>query len=224
MERPGFGLFLDKAKWSHDGDNDFLFFTNYAELYNVIYGAVLTPAAAQYTDLAFQRLPDCREQQGSVPSECVYSYSDDNGYFGFSNRTLLFEPSWLGDRDYVFSHIVSYDEDCKDKGDCLVNNVYALLDAVREKTAGYQLGQEEKSQGIDWETALPDIIDLGAQFIQGLLPIDEQDEFIGQMSLMTSASELWGAAESTAPYVVRYHDNGEYVYKARLYPRRQLQF
>ncbi len=224
MERPGYGLFLHKAKWNHDGDNDFWPFTNYAELYNVLYGAILTPTKAQHADLGFQRLPDCREQQGIEPSECVYSYSDDNGYFGFSDRTLLFEPSWLGDRDYVFSHIVSYDEDCKDKDDCLVNKVYALLDAVREKTAGYQPSEAEKSRGISWETVVPDLIDLGAQFIQALLPIDDQDEFIGNVSLLESASELWGATESTAPYVVRYHDNGEYVYKVRLYPRRQLRF
>lgn len=224
MERPGYGLFLHKAKWSHDGDNDFWPFTNYAELYNVLYGAVLTPTAAQHAELGFQRLPDCREQQGIEPSECVYKYTDDDGYFGFSDRTLLFEPSWLGDRDYVFSHIVSYDEDCKDNGDCLVNNVYALLDAVREKTAGYQPSAEEKSEGITWENVVPDLIDLGAQFIQALLPVDDQDEFIGTMSLLESASDLWGAAESTAPYAVRYHDNGEYVYKVRLYPRRQLRF
>lgn len=224
MERPGYGLFLHQAKWSHDGDNDFLFLTNYAELYNVLYGAVLTPAEAQYTELGFQRLPDCREQQGVTPSECVYSYSDDNGHFDFSNRLLLFEPSWLGNLDYVFSHIVSYDEDCKDEGDCLVNNVYALLDAVREKASGYQPSPEEKSRGISWETVVPDLIDLGAQFIQALLPIDDQDEFIGQMTLLQSGSELWGTAESTSPYIKRYHDNGEYIYKARFYPRRQLRF
>ena len=223
MEKPGYGLFLEKAKWTHDGDNDFVF-ANTAELYNVIYGAVLTPTKAEHADLAFQRLPDCREQQGVPPSECVYSYNEDDGYFYFSNHTLLFEPSWLGERDYIFSHIVSYDEDCKDENDCLVNKVYDLLDAVREKATTYAPTEAEKENGISWETLAPDLIDLGAQFIQALLPIDDQDEFIGQMTLLEGAASLWGAAESTWPYINRYHDNGEYVYKARLYPRRQTRF
>lgn len=224
MERAGYGLFLERAKWNHDGDDDFWPFTNDAELYNVLYGAVLTPTAAEYSDIAFQRLPDCREQQGTPPSECVFEYNEDDGYFGFAGKTLLFEPSWLGDRDYVFSHIVSYDEDCKDEDDCLVNKVYDLLDAVRGKTAGYQPSDAEKSAGISWETVVPDLIDLGAQFIQALLPIDDQDEYIGQATLLNSASELWGAAEPTAPYIIRFHDNGEYVYRTRLFPRRAVKF
>ncbi|NQW30590.1 MAG: hypothetical protein HQ472_08765 [Ignavibacteria bacterium] len=219
MELPGVGYHLKSINYAYDGDLDFIL-PNYGETYQVVYGANLAVEKAHHTDIGFKRIPDCREQQGTPVEECTIPHSDKNGPQEYSEKLLWVEPYWMDYKDLAYIHIVSYDEDCKDKNDCLVNNVYDLLDEVRERVESYQV--EDKKGEVDWRTVLPDVIALGSRLIQGLLPIDEQDEYLGEGTHLAGAGNGWGVITSTAPYITLKHPNTTYTLIGKLYVSRMV--
>lgn len=218
MELPGVGVILDRVELAWDGDNDFAFFENNGEIYHVSYGGIFGMDAVHGTDVAMQRQPNCAAQQGTNIGECTYSQSDKDDPMNMGEHLLLIEPYGMDLQDLVGLHIETWDEDCKDEGDCFVNRVNDLLDYVTEQAnlQGSSASEEGSSLG------LSDLVALGAKFIQVLLPPDEQDQPLGEANITADIGSLWSAArEGTGRYTL----HGQYVtYHMRtlLYPRKRV--
>lgn len=214
IELPGIGYHLKSIDYAFDGDVDFIL-PNYGETYQVVYGANMAADRAYQTHIGFKRIPDCREQQGDPVGECTIPHSDKNGPQLYGEKLLWIEPYWMDKRDKAYVHIVSYDEDCKDKNDCLVNRVYDLLDEVRERAESYQ--SKDKTDAVEWRTVIPDLINVGARFIQGLIAPDDQDEYLGEFTHFAGMETLWGMNAATSPNLVFKHPNSTYTLIGRLY-------
>ena len=220
LELPGFGLQLTDITYKYDGDPDFWFFENDGEIYHVAYGANLGVDKARYTDVGFARIPDCSEQQGVPPGDCTLPHSDKDGPQGYGDKLLWMQPFWMDRNDLAWWHVSTYDEDCKDETDCLVNRVDDILDRVREEVDALESGGGMEE--LDWPALIPGLIRVGSELIQALLPPDEQDQHIGQGTFLQSASNLWGARSGLAPYVILHDSGAKYRLKARLFVNKSV--
>lgn len=218
IELPGYAVQFDRLHLRFDGDNDFIF-ENDGEIYHAVYGGILGSRQAYRTGEAFQRIPSCAVQQGTVPDECTIDHSDKDPAPDYGMRMLVFEPAWLDGADYAFVNLITYDEDCKDRGDCFVNNVYELLGRVRDRMGSHQ-GSDDGS--LDWERLLPDIIRYGADFIAGLLPVDDQDTFLGEATFVTNRSTYYGTRQGSTEVLPALHV--AYQIRKRFYPRAAVLF
>lgn len=218
MEIPGLGVILDKVELAWDGDNDFLFFENNGEIYHVSYGGIFGLDKIHGTDVAMQRQPNCSAQQGTTTGECTYSQSDKDAPMNMGEHLLLIEPHGMDLQDIVGLHIESWDEDCKDQGDCFVNRVNDLLDYVTEQAE--LKGTESSESGSSF--GFTDLVALGAKFIKVLLPPDEQDQPLGEANLTADLNTLWSAIKEGNG---RYALHGQYVtyhMRSLLYPRKRV--
>lgn len=222
LEKTGVAVNLEEGDWGYDGDWDFIW-DNHGELYHVVYGAALESSDVSMTS-AFRRIPRCDEQRKPVPDNCTVEWDDSDPAYRFGGEELFFEPYWLADHTALWTRIASYDEDCRSDDNCLVNNVSAILKEVRERLESYEADEEDKTPESlrDWETILPEVISLGARLIDGLLPIEDQDYFLGAGSVVLGGGTLWGARTQTPPYTTASSDNATYKFKTRLYPRKAV--
>lgn len=222
IEKTGVSVNLETGDWGYDGDWDFIW-DNHGELYHVVYGAALGAKGASMTS-AFKRIPRCEEQRKPVPDNCTVEWDDSDDPYQFGGEELFFEPYWIPDNEALWSRIASYDEDCRSEDNCLVNNVSSILQEVRTRLESYEADDADKNPKSlqDWETILPEVISLGAQLINGLLPIEDQDYFLGAGSCFLTGGSLWGARSPTAPYTVVSSDNATYTFKTKLYPRKAV--
>lgn len=219
MELPAYGLFLRDITYDFDGDNDFIFANN-GEIYHVMFGGDLAHEKIYASSTAFKRVPDCSEQQGVTPGECTLEHSDKDGPQKYNDMMLWMQPFWMDRTDHAWWYVSTYDEDCKDENDCFVNRVHDLLDIAREKAETYNKKNEDGS--IDWESAIGDIIDLGTRFIQGLLPVDEQDDHLGYGNFIETAGNWWGVKTATYPKFMLDHSNTRYHLRPRLFTLRSV--
>lgn len=206
VELPAYSLRLHEVEFEYDGDADFILEFD-GEVYHALYGGDIGDKNVYSIDQAFARLPNCAEQQGVPPGECTLPHSDKDGPQGYGDMLLWIQPNWMGRTDIAWWHAATYDEDCKDEDDCLVNRVADLLGLAKEE-AKKIVAKETKS---DLYGALAE---LGVGFIQALLPADEQDENIGYGTFLVSGDEMWGARRSTKYYEIG-NENATY----RLIPR-----
>lgn len=222
IEKTGVSVSLEEGDWGYDGDWDFIW-DNHGELYHVVYGAALGAKGASMTS-AFRRIPRCDEQRKPVPDNCTVEWDDSDPPYQFGGEELFFEPFWIPDNEGLWTRIASYDEDCRSNDNCLVNNVSSILQEVRTRLESYEADDADKNPKTlqDWETILPEVISLGARLIDGLLPIEDQDYFLGAGSCILTGGTLWGAQSQTAPYTVVTSANATYTFKTRLYPRKAV--
>ncbi len=219
MELPAYGLLLRDATYAYDGDWDFIF-PNKGEMYHVTYGGNLGWEKAHEVNTAFRRLPDCREQQGVVPGECTLPHSDKDGPQRYGDMMQWMQPHWMDHTDLAWWQISSYDEDCKDENDCLVNRAQDLLDMLKEKIGEY--GSEDPEAPVLWPSILPDLLQLGTEFIQDLLPPDDQDDHVGYGTFLTNNGDWWGIRSATSPLVVLDQSNTRYRLLARFFLQRAV--
>lgn len=214
MELPAYGLFLREITFGFDGDNDFIFANN-GEIYHVMFGGNLAQEKIYGISTAFKRVPDCSEQQGTPPGECTLEHSDKDGPQRYNDLLLWMQPLWMDRTDLAWWYVSSYDEDCKDEGDCFVNRVQDLLDMAREKAENY--GSDEGDGNL-----IGDLIDLGTQFVKALLPPDEQDYHLGYGNFVESAGNWWGVKTATYPRFMLEHSNAKYHLRPRLFTQRSV--
>lgn len=214
MEIPGFGLRLQRADIEYDGDWDFWPFVMKGEIYNSIYGGNLAVDGAHHTSTAFTRLPVCAEQQGSA-GECTIAYSDDEGSLGYGDRIMWQQTMWMDGLDKAWWMMTTWDEDCKDDNDCLVNRMDDVIDIVKRGVDAYA-GTASKGD-LDWNASLPELIKAGADLIAVLLPPDEQDEFLGEGTFLEDIGTYWGMRSAQAPRIVVDHENIRYHLRGQWY-------
>jgi hypothetical protein len=220
MELPGFGLQLRDVTYAYDGDPDFWFLENDGEIYHATYGANLGHDKARHADVGFSRIPDCSEQQGVTTGECTLPHSDKDGPQGYGDKLLWLEPHWMDRKDFAWWHISTWDEDCKDENDCLVNRIGDILNTLREETARHE--STDRTKSVSWSTVIPGVIRLGADMIQALLPPDEQDQHLGQGTFAATAYDLWGTKTAKGSFVVLDESPTRYRLRARLFVNKSV--
>jgi hypothetical protein len=215
MELPGYSLSLKSINFAYDGDWDFWPFENNGEIYLAMYGGDLAMHKALMTESAFQRIPDCRDQQGTVPDECTIEQSDKHNPLDLGNHLLWIQPYWMDLKDYVWFYGAAYDEDCKDERDCWVNRMAEVIYKVRDRADQYQ--SSDRKVNLDWPTLIPDLIAVGAEFLGTLLTADEQDDYLGQVTFLEASDTWWGMNRSTAPIFYVEHPNVRMTLEGRFY-------
>lgn len=218
MEAPGLGLILDAVELSWDGDNDFAFFENNGDIYHVSYGGVFGIDKLHGADVAFQRLPRCDVQQGANIGECTFEQSDKDDPMNMGEHLMLIEPFGLDLKDVIGMHIETWDEDCKDKGDCFVNRVNDLLDYVTDQVDSKESANTDNGSSF----GLTDIVKFGAQFMKTLLPPDEQDQPLGEANLVADLSSLWSATKGGVGRYSLFGQNVTYHMRTLFYPRLRV--
>ncbi|MBI2794964.1 MAG: hypothetical protein HYX66_09995 [Ignavibacteria bacterium] len=215
MELPGYSLSLKSINFAYDGDWDFWPFENYGEIYLAMYGGDMAAHKALMTESAFQRIPDCREQQGTVPDECTIEHSDKHNPLDLGNHLLWIQPYWMDLKDYVWFYGAAYDEDCKDERDCWVNRMAEVIYKVRDRADQYK--STDRKVNLDWPTIIPDLIAVGAEFLGTLLTPDEQDYYLGQVTILEGSATWWGMNRSTVPIIYAEHPNVRMTLEGRFY-------
>lgn len=219
MEVPGFGMKLRSIKLHNDGDWDLWPFVNRGEIYHAAYGGNLTPRRALLTDHGFTRMPSCNEQQGSI-GECTTLHGDTDGPLSFGDHALWLQTSWMGLADLAWVRLSTWDEDCKDENDCLVNRMGDVIDSLRVRVAKYNVPIEMAA--LDWKALIPDLIKTGVDIIDALVVPDEQDDFLAECSVLEDSQTLWGMRNSQAPFMSRYHENADYEFRGQWYTARAV--
>ncbi|MCX6140882.1 MAG: hypothetical protein NTX15_08660 [Candidatus Kapabacteria bacterium] len=219
MELPGFGLRLREADIAFDGDWDFWPFENSGEMYHAMYGADLATNAALLTTQGFKRIPDCGQQQGSQ-GECTDEHSDKDGPLSFGDKVAWLQTAWMGESDLAWWSMSTWDEDCKDENDCLVNRLGEVVDKLKKRADQYGSGQSEKD--LDWKSILPDLVKTGADIIGALLPPDEQDDHLGEASILEDHQSLWGMRTAIAPRIEARNENITYRLRGQWFVSRSV--
>ncbi|HLP28928.1 MAG TPA: hypothetical protein VK147_09835 [Candidatus Didemnitutus sp.] len=219
MELPGLGLRLRDATFAFDGDWDFWPFENNGEVYHAMYGADLAEDAALLTTQGFARIPDCGQQQGAQ-GECTTEHNDKGAPLNFGDKVVWLQTAWMGESDLAWWSMSSWDEDCKDENDCLVNRLGDVIEAVKKRTEQY--GNSGSKKDLDWRTILPDIVKTGVDMIAALLPPDEQDEPLGEASFLEDRQNLWGMRSAIAPRIEAHHENVTYRLRGQWFVTRAV--
>lgn len=219
MEMPGYGIKLESISVADDGDWDFWPFVNRGELYHAVYGGDLATHQAMQTEHGFTRLPVCEEQQGT-PGECTQLHGDKDGPLNFGGRSLWIQPLWMAPSDLAWVCMSTWDEDCKDENDCLVNRMEDVIDSLRTRVAKYNVPIE--AAALDWKALIPDLIKTGVDLIDAVVAPDDQDDFLAEGTVLEDSQTLWGMRCSQAPFMTRYHENGEYRFKGQWYTARAV--
>jgi len=219
MEIPGFGIKICEQNVYDDGDWDLWPFVNRGELYHAVYGGNLTATNALQTKHGFARLPNCDDQQGAV-GECTTLHGDEDGPLKFGERAIWLQSSWMDQSDLAWVRMATWDEDCKDDNDCLVNNLEDVVDSLRVRVAKYNVPIEFAA--LDWKMLIPDIIKTGVDLIDAFVAPDDQDDFISECTILQDSQELWGMKTAQAPFITRYHENADYLFKGQWYTTRAV--
>lgn len=206
IEIPGYSLQLHDIDFAYDGDADFIF-ENDGEIYHATFGGDFAGNVVYGIDEGFRRIPDCAEQQGKRTDDCTLEHSDKDGPQGYGDMLLWIQPNWLDWPDLTWWYASSYDEDCKDVGDCFVNQVQTLL------TDAKKLAKELVGSGKDGTDVFNQLITFGSDFVSALLPTDEQDRHLGYGNFIGSGGNFWNAKRST-----KYFEIGDENTTYRLLP------
>lgn len=212
MELPGFGVQLHSVALSDDGDWDLWPMVMDGEIYHAMYGGLLATDRAMHIDMGFRRLPPCSVQQGTIPDDCTYEQSDADLPMLFGDLLQYIEPAWLDRTDMAFTHMQTYDEDCKDQKGCLVGELNDIINKLRQRISSAQLGG-----GSTWDGIVVDLIDGGFAMINALMEPDDQDEYLGEHTMLEGAAGLWGVTPSGIRTGRGRHTT--YTYRPRFYPR-----
>ncbi len=206
MEIPGFGLRMSTAKFAFDGDGDWSPWENSGEAYHALYGMNIAQTGAANRADGFVRYPDCRQQQ-TWSGDCTIDVGDGkDDIFSFGDREIWAQTAWMDVDDVAFAQIGSWEEDCKSNDRCLVNRIQDVLDELRDRA-----DQFKRDQGPDAAKTIPaDLIALAASLINALLPIQEQDDHIGEATFMEGLGTLWGMSSPTAPRIQISTENADY--------------
>jgi hypothetical protein len=130
----------------------------------------------------------------------------------FGDLLQYIEPAWLDRTDMAFTHMQTYDEDCKDQKGCLVGELNDIINKLRQRISSAQLGG-----GSTWDGIVADLIDGGFAMINALMEPDDQDEYLGEHTMLEGAASLWGVTPSGIRTGRGRHTT--YTYRPRFYPR-----
>ena len=111
--------------------------------------------------------------------------------------------------------MTTWDEDCKDDDDCLVNKMDDVINIVKRGVDAY--AGTGGSGDLDWDSSLPELIKAGADLIALLLPPDEQDEFLGEGTFLEDVGTYWGMRTAIAPRIPVHHENITYHLRGQWY-------
>lgn len=218
MEVPGLGIRLQKADIAYDGDWDFIW-QFYGDIYHAMYGGDLAKNEALLANQAFVRIPNCGEQP-AAQGDCTDQYSDKNGPLSFGNKAVWLQTAWMAESDLAWWNMSTWDEDCKDNSNCLVNRLRDVIDAVRKRLESY--GSAANGKDLNWGSIIPDLVKTGADLIRALLPIAEQDEHLGEASILLDNHTLWGMKTATAPLFEAKHENITYLLRSQWFVSRAV--
>ncbi|MFN5875298.1 MAG: hypothetical protein ACK45E_03370, partial [Ignavibacteria bacterium] len=170
-------------------------------------------------DRGFARLPNCEEQQGK-PGECTQTHGDEDGPLDFGEHSLWLQTSWMEPEDLAWVAISTWDEDCKDENDCLVNRMEEVVDSLRVRAAKYNVPIE--AAALDWKALIPDLVKTGIDLIDAFVAPDDQDDFLAEATVLEDSQTRWGMRNAEAPFITRYHENGQYTFKGQWYTSRAV--
>lgn len=219
MELPGYGVQLRSIGLDDDGDWDVWPIVLNGEIYHAMYGGVLAANAAMHIDMGFRRLPPCSVQQGTIPDDCTYDQGDTDPPMQFGDLLQYIEPSWLDRTDMAFSHIQTYDEDCKDKKGCLVGEMQNIIVRLRDQLSG---SASDSAGSTPWSGIVPGLIRSGFDLINALMDPDDQDEYLGEHTMLEGVSGLWGVNASGIRTGRGRHTT--YTYRPRFFPRAAVAY
>ncbi len=220
MELPPLFVEWDQVRFDYDGDPDFLFLENAGETYHVLYGANIAKDGFHNVRSTVKRIPICDEQQGIPPNECTIPYSDKGPAYSFGNRVVFAEPNWMDHADVPWLNVVSYDEDCKDVDDCLINRLPMVLDDLEQRIEKYQ--QPYTGGNISSEQLVMELLGVGVTALRTILTPDEEDQHLGEATFLEGRSTMWGTKTATAPYVTIRHSNATYRFRSRFLPMKAV--
>lgn len=218
MEIPGFGLRMSTARFAFDGDTDWTPWENTGEVYHALYGMNVAQTGPANRADGFVRYPDCKQQQ-TWSGDCTIDYGDsDDAPLSFGDREIWAQTAWLDVDDIAFAQIGSWDEDCKNNDRCLVNRIQDVLNELRDRAE-----QFKRDQGPDIAKTIPaDLIALAASLINALLPIQEQDDHLGEATFNEGIATLWGMSSPTAPRIQISTENADYRLRGTWYTSRAV--
>jgi hypothetical protein len=197
---------MSTATFEFDGDTDWTPWENSGELYHALYGMNIARSGPANKADGFVRYPDCSQQQ-TGGGDCTADYGDSDGVpFSFGDREIWAQTAWMDADDIAFARIGSWDEDCKNNDRCLVNRILDVLGELRDRA-----DQFKRDQGPDISKTIPaDLVALSSSLISALLPIQEQDDHIGEATYLEGLSTLWGMSGPTAPRIQIATENADY--------------
>ncbi len=220
MELPPLFVEWDQVSFDYDGDPDFWFIENAGDTYHVLYGANIAKDGFHNVASTVKRIPICDEQQGIPPNECTIPYSDKGPAYSFGNRVVFAEPNWMDHADIPWLNVVSYDEDCKDVDDCLINRLPMVLDDLEQRIEKYQ--QPYTGGAVSSEQLLIELLGVGVTALRSIIYPDQEDQHLGEATFLEGRSTLWGTKTSTAPYVTSRHSNATYRFRSRFLPLKAV--
>lgn len=220
MELPPLFVQWDNVEYEFDGDNDFWIIKNYGDTYQALFGANVGQDGFHHVTTTVQQLPDCSDQQGTPPGECTTPYDDKGPPLSFGQRVVWAEPLWMDYGDKLWWQVVSYDEDCKDQNDCLVNRLPTLLDDIEGRIKKY----EEPYVGgtISQDRLLLELLGIGITTLRTAIAPDDQDEYLGEATMLEGFTDLWGVHTATTPLKTLRHSNATYRMRVRLLPYKSV--
>ncbi len=217
MELPGLGLRATDVKFAYDGDTDYFFWEDHAEMYHALYGMNTSPMGPIVNADGFVRYPDCRQQR-TPEGDCTRECGDEGDVFSFGDREIWLQTAWMDWSDLAFAKIGSWDEDCKGNDRCLVNNLHHVLGEMQIRSDRYKGDTLDPKK----EDAIYDVISLGAKLIAALLPIAEQDDHLAEVTYIESAYNLWGMSTPTAPRIFLSEENADYRLRGQWFVSRAV--
>lgn len=219
MELPGFGLKLRSMDLAEDGDWDFWPFINRGDIYLATYGGDMAPNRALKTEQGFTRIPSCDEQQGSKGS-CTILHGDTDGPLGFGDKPLWLQTSYMGLSDLAWVTISTWDEDCKEDDNCIVNRIGGVIDSLKKRVSKYET--PVNAAALDWNMLIPDLIKTGLDVIDAFVAPADQDDFLSSITYLEDSQTLWGMKGPTAPNFDVCHENATYHLKGQWYTSRAV--
>jgi hypothetical protein len=122
--------------------------------------------------------------------------------------------------DIPWLNVVSYDEDCKDVDDCLINRLPMVLDDLEQRIEKYQ--QPYTGGAVSSEQLLIELLGVGVTALRSIIYPDQEDQHLGEATFLEGRSTLWGTKTSTAPYVTIRHSNATYRFRSRFLPMKAV--
>jgi hypothetical protein len=217
MEIPGYGMRMTDAVFAFDGDTDWLPWEDSGEMYHALYGINIAASGAANQADGFHRYPDCQQQQ-TWSGDCTRDCGDEGDVFSFGDHPIWLQTAWMDIDDRAFARIGSWDEDCKSNDQCLVNRLQDVLDTLRGKAEQYKRDQVNN----DNNKLIGDLVSLGATLIKALLPIEEQDDPLAEVTVLEDSQTLWGMSTPTAPRILVNTENADYRLRGQWFVSRSV--
>jgi hypothetical protein len=127
---------------------------------------------------------------------------------------------YMGSSDLAWVTLSTWDEDCKQEDNCIVNRIGGVIDSLKKRAAKYEV--PINTAALDWKMLIPDLVKTGLDLIDALVVPADQDDFLSSITYLEDSQTLWGMKGPTAPNFDVYHENATYHLKGQWYTSRAV--